>query len=176
MGMPAGSAAVIGRPLWFHSARDLARLIASGELSAREVVDAHIERIEAVNPKLNAVVVERFDGARREAAAVDKKRAARESLPPLAGVPVTVKECLDLAGTASTFGIATRANSIASFDEEHVARLRTAGAIVLGKTNDSQLLISIESDNPVYGRSNNPWNPERTCGGSSGGEGAIIAA
>jgi fatty acid amide hydrolase len=174
--MPAASAAAIDRPLWYHSAQELARLIASGEISAREVVDAHIERIEAINPKLNAVVVERFDAARREAAAVDGKRAVRDNLPPLAGVPITVKECLDLAGTPSTFGITSRANTIASADEQHVARLRAAGAIVLGKTNDSQLLITIESDNPVYGRSNNPWNPDRTCGGSSGGEGAIIAA
>ena len=176
IGMPAASAAAIDRPLWYHSAQELARLIASGEISAREVVDAHIERIEAINPKLNAVVVERFDAARREAASVDGKRAVRDKLPPLAGVPITVKECLDLAGTPSTFGITSRANTIASADEQHVARLRAAGAIVLGKTNDSQLLITIECDNPVYGRSNNPWNPDRTCGGSSGGEGAIIAA
>lgn len=162
--------------LWFHSARELARLIASGDLSAREVIDSHIGRIQAVNPKLNAVVVERFDAARREAAEVDAKRLSREKLPPLAGVPVTVKECLDLAGTPSTFGITTRANILASADEPHVARLRASGAIVVGKTNDSQLLITIESDNPVYGRTNNPWNLKRTCGGSSGGEGAIIAA
>ncbi len=173
--MPSAPA-VNNRPLWFRPAQELARLIASGELSAREVVDAHIGRIQAVNPKLNAVVVQRFDAARREATEVDAKRMAHEMLPSLAGVPVTIKECLDLAGTPSTFGITTRANVLASADEPHVARLRAAGAIVLGKTNDSQLLITIESDNPVYGRTNNPWNPDRTCGGSSGGEGAIIAA
>lgn len=170
------AATVSDQPLWFLSAQELARRIASGEQSAREIVEAHIERIETVNPKLNAVIVERFDAARREALAVDTKRAAGESLPPLAGVPVTVKECLDLAGTPSTFGITTRADTIAADDEEHVARLRAAGAIVLGKTNVSQLLITIESDNPLYGRTNNPWNLDRTCGGSSGGEGAIIAA
>lgn len=174
--MPAASADVTSEPqLCFLSARELARLISSGDLSAREVVDAHIDRIEAVNPKLNAVVVKRFDAARSEAAEVDAKRHSRETLPPLAGVPVTVKECLDLAGTPSTFGITTRSNIIAAADEPHIARLREAGAIVVGKTNDSQLLIRIESDNPVYGRTNNPWNLDRTCGGSSGGEGAVIA-
>src|SRR5690242_8532740 len=149
MVLPAESPATVDRPLWYRSARELARLIASAQISACEVVDAHIARIEAVNPKLNAVVVKRFDAARKEAVVVDQKRAARDSLPPLAGVPVTVKECLDLAGTPSTFGITARANTIASADEQHVARLRAAGAIVLGKTNDSQLLITIESDNPV---------------------------
>src|SRR5438105_5960323 len=159
------------RPLWRNSAREIARLIAVGEASAREVVDAHISRIQAVNPQLNALVVERFDAARKEAAEIDRKRATREPLPPLAGVPVSVKECLGLEGTPSTFGISGRERAVSSVDERHVARLRAAGAIVVGKTNDSQLLLYIESDNPVYGRSNNPWNLERTCGGSSGGEG-----
>jgi Asp-tRNA(Asn)/Glu-tRNA(Gln) amidotransferase A subunit family amidase len=162
------------------SATDLAGLIAGGEVSALEAVESHIERIERVNGKLNAVVVKRYDAAREEARAADRLRAeARSSnrpLPALLGVPVTLKECLDLTGTPSTFGLPSRATHRAQADEVHVARLRRAGAVVLGKTNVAQMLIFVEADNPVYGRSANPWNLQRSCGGSSGGEGAIIAA
>jgi len=158
------------------AARDLAQLIARGEASALDATDQYIARIEAVNPKLNAVVVKRYDQARAEARAVDAKRSRGESLGLLAGVPVTIKECIDVAGLPSTFGLGWRKDLRAATDESHVARLKAAGAIIVGKTNVAQLLAYIESDNPVYGRTNNPWNPERVCGGSSGGEGAIIAA
>jgi len=157
-------------------AAKLARLIASGEVSAAEAVEAHIARIEQVNSKLNAVVVERYAAARAEAQAADARRRKGEPLGPLHGVPITIKECLDLAGTPSTFGLQTQANNLAAEDDRYVARMRAAGAIVLGKTNVSQLLIFIESDNPVYGRTNNPWDATRSAGGSSGGQGAIIAA
>jgi fatty acid amide hydrolase len=157
------------------SATNLAQLIARGDFSALEVTEAAIARIEEVNPRLNAVVVKRYDQARADARAIDVRRARGEALPPLAGVPVTIKECLDLAGTPSTFGLQWRAAIKAEHDETHVARLRAAGAVVLGKTNVAQLLAFIETDNAVYGRTNNPWNAERTCGGSSGGEAAIIA-
>jgi fatty acid amide hydrolase len=158
------------------SASELAGLIARGAITAREAVEAYIARVEQVNGALNAVVVKRYDEARAEADAIDLRRARGETLPPLAGVPITVKECLDLAGTAATFGlpgwIATRAKA----DDPYVGRLRAAGAIVIAKTNVAQLLIYAESDNPVYGRTNNPWNLERSSGGSSGGEGAILGA
>jgi fatty acid amide hydrolase len=157
-------------------AAQLAALIARGDISAVEAVEAHIERIERVNPALNAVVVKRYDAARAEARAADQRRARGESLGPLHGVPMTVKECLDLKGTPSTFGLPSRAGVLARQDDTYVARMRAAGAIVLGKTNVAQLLFYIESDNPLYGRTNNPWNLNRTSGGSSGGEGAIIAA
>jgi fatty acid amide hydrolase len=158
------------------SAVEMARLVAAGKASALELTEAHIARIEAVNPRLNAVVVKRYDAARGEARAIDRKRAKGEPLPPLAGVPVTIKECLDLEATPSTFGLPSRANARPEHDDMHVARLREAGAVVLGKTNVAQILMFVETDNPLYGRTNNPWNVERTCGGSSGGEGAIIAA
>lgn len=158
------------------SATDLARRIAGGEVSSHEVVKAHIERIEAVNGALNAVVVPRFEQALREAREADVKRLRGEHLPPLHGVPVTIKECLDLTGTPSTFGLPSRASHRAAQDNSHVAQLRSKGAIILGKTNVAQCLLYYESDNPVYGRSNNPWDKTRTPGGSSGGEGAIIAA
>jgi fatty acid amide hydrolase len=157
------------------SATALTEHIASGDITAREVVEAHIERIEEVNPRLNAVVVKRYDAARAEAAEADRQRRAGRPVGLLHGLPVTVKECLDLEGTASTFGIPSRAGHRAESDELHVSRLRQAGAIVLGKTNVAQLLFYYESDNPLYGRSLNPWNVARTPGGSSGGEAAIIA-
>ena len=94
----------------------------------------------------------------------------------LHGVPVTVKECFDVTGTPSTVGLSTRSGHRAASDAPVVARLRQAGAIILGKTNVSQLLMFVEADNPVYGRTNNPWNADRSAGGSSGGEGAIVAA
>jgi fatty acid amide hydrolase len=157
-------------------AAELAGLIARGEVSSLDTVEAHIQRIERVNPQLNAVVVERYESARAEARAADRRRAAGEALGPLHGVPITVKECLELEGTPATFGLPSRAHTLAQTDDAYVARARAAGAIVLGKTNVAQLLFHVECENPLYGRTNNPWNLERTSGGSSGGEGAIIAA
>lgn len=158
------------------SAKELAAMIARGELSAVEAVEAAVERIEQVNPALNAVVIPRYDEARAEARAADERRARGEPLGPLHGVPITVKESLDVAGTPSTFGLPSRARVVAERDDTYVARLRAAGAIVVGKTNVPQLLIYNETDNPLYGRSNNPWKLDRTPGGSSGGEAAILAA
>jgi len=157
-------------------AGELAALIANGDLTSSEVVEAHIARIEEVNPRLNAVGWKRYDAGRAEAREADARRAAGAKLGPLHGVPVTIKESIDVAGSPATFGITGRAGSRAERDEVHVARLREAGAIVLGKTNVAQLLMYYESDNPLYGRTNNPWNLERAPGGSSGGEAAIIAA
>lgn len=155
---------------------DLAARIARGEVAAVDAVEACIARIEQVNPALNAVVVKRYDAARAEARAADERRARGEPLPPLHGVPITVKESLDVAGLPSTFGIQALAQNIAADDNRYVTRMRQAGAIVLGKTNVAQALLYPESDNPVYGRTSNPWNAARTSGGSSGGESAIIAA
>src|ERR1700760_3345284 len=104
------------------SAIEMARQVASGDISAHELVEAHIAQIEAVNPKLNAVVVKRYGAAGAEARNIDRRRVAGEALPPLAGVPVTIKECLDLKGTASTFGLQSRRDAIAASDEAHVAR------------------------------------------------------
>jgi fatty acid amide hydrolase len=153
---------------------ELARAIEGGRCSAREVVEAHIERIEKVNPALNAVVVTRFDAARAEADRADAVHRSGSTAGPLHGVPITIKEHFALAGTPATLGVPGARND--DHDGPLVARLRAAGAIVLGKTNVPQLLYYNETDNPVYGRTNNPWNRERSCGGSSGGEAAIIAA
>lgn len=156
------------------SASQIATAIAAGDLTATEAVEAHIARIEQVNPRLNAMVLPLFDDARTRARQADRTPASERG--PLHGVPVTVKECFDIEGTPSTVGLTSRAAHRATADAPLVARLRQAGAIILGKTNVSQLLMYVESDNPVYGRTNNPWDPERSPGGSSGGEAAIIAA
>ena len=157
------------------SASRLARLIATRTISAREVVEAHIQRIEAVQPWLNAVVVPLFDQARRAADSADAAIGAGRELGPLHGVPITIKEHMAVAGTVATLGTVSRRGVRADADGPLVARLERAGAIVLGKTNVAQLLAYPEADNPLYGRTNNPWSRERTPGGSSGGEAAIIA-
>lgn len=157
-------------------AAELARSIASGERSARDVLETFIARIERANPRINALVVPLFDSARRAAAEADGRRERGEPLGPLGGVPVSIKECFDIAGTPTTAGIPQYATHRADADALLVRRLKDAGAIVLGKTNVPELLIYLEADNPVYGRTNNPWDLERTSGGSSGGEGALIAA
>jgi fatty acid amide hydrolase len=164
------------RSLADMSAREIVDAIAAGRLSSAEAVEHFVARLRAVNGKLNAVTADLSDSARKAAAAVDAARARGEKLPPLAGLPVTIKECFDLAGTASTFGLSTRRDEIETTDDPYVAAWRAAGAIPIAKTNLSQLMIFTESDNPLYGRSNNPWDLERSCGGSSGGEAAVIAA
>lgn len=158
------------------SATELVACISRGEVSCEAAVNAHIGRIERENPALNAVVVERYEAAREEARAADRARAAGKKLGELHGLPVTVKECLDVTGCPTTCGIESRMSPVAERDDDVVAKWRQAGAIVVGKTNVAQLLLFTESDNPVYGRSNNPWNLERSPGGSSGGQAAIIAA
>lgn len=158
------------------TATELAAQIAAGRLSARQVVAAHIEQIEAVNGALNAVVVPLFDEALAAARAADEAQAAGRPLGPLHGVPVTIKECYHVAGTPSSIGVPQLSSWRAPADSPLVRQFRTSGAIVLGKTNVPQLMLLHEVDNPVYGRTNNPWNLERGPGGSSGGEAAIIAA
>ncbi|MEX0937543.1 MAG: amidase family protein [Pirellulales bacterium] len=163
-------------PLIAKSGTELAGLIASGDVSSEEVVAAHIARIEQVNPALNAVVVPLFDSARRQAAEADQRRRRGEPLGALHGVPVTVKECFNVAGTDATLGVKRLVGRPSPHDGPLARRLRAAGAIILGKTNVPQLMLLHETDNPVYGRTNNPWDASRGPGGSSGGEAAIIAA
>lgn len=162
--------------LWELTAHEWIDRLARREVSVRESVDAQIARIEAVNPAINALVVPCFEQARREADALDAKRARGESAGPLQGLPISIKECLAVAGTAATGGLVPRKALIDDTDDPHVARLRDAGGIVLGKTNVPQLMAFVETENPVYGLTRNPWHPERACGGSTGGEGALIAA
>ena len=161
-----------------RSASSLAADIAAGALSSEEVVEAHIERIVAVNDQINAVVQTRFDEARQEARAADARLAEQgaDGLPPLHGVPCTIKECFAFAGHQQTSGLVSRIGVRATEDATCVRRLRRAGAIPLGLTNLSELCMWLESSNKVYGRTSNPYDLRCIVGGSSGGEGAIIAA
>jgi len=154
----------------------LAAMIRRREISSREAVDAHIEQIEDMNPALNAVVCRRFVEAREEADAADAKVARGEALPPFHGVPCTIKECFALTGMPQTAGLVANRDHFPDTDAVAVARLRAAGAIPMGVTNVSELCMWMESNNRVYGRTNNPYDLRRIVGGSSGGEGAIIAA
>ena len=157
------------------SASELAHAIQRKELSSLEVVDAHIDQVRRVNPKLNAVVANRFDAARREAKKADARVGSGDPLP-LLGVPFTVKECFEVQGMPNTAGVVARRGVFAKRDATAVARLRAAGAIPIGVTNTSELCLWIEAENRLYGRTSNPYDPSRTAGGSSGGEGAIIGA
>ncbi len=163
-------------PLVGLSAVELARRFRDGLNSAEEIVAAHIVRIEAVDPRLNAVVVRCFEHARATARGQDERRRRGESLGPLAGVPMTIKECFDVAALPTTMGLNSWRDRIAKVDSPLVARLRAAGAIILGKTNVPQLMLMHETDNPLYGRTRHPLSANRSPGGSSGGEAAIIAA
>ncbi len=155
------------------TATALARLIARREVSAREVAEAHLRRIEAVDPRINAVVA--LD-AERALAAADAADEAAVPAGPLHGVPFTVKDNLAAAGLEMTIGAPERAGVVPAADATAVARMRAAGAILLGKTNCPEYGGGIETDNPVHGRTSNPYDHARTPGGSSGGEAAIIAA
>ncbi|MCU0878745.1 MAG: amidase [Pirellulaceae bacterium] len=155
-------------------AAEIARRIAAREVSSREVLADYIARIEAVNPQLNALVLPRLDEARAEAAAADERQARGAPLGPLHGVPLTIKACFITTEQPATIG--NRLIPPGERDALLVARLRRAGAILLGKTNLPQMMIWHECDNPVFGRSNNPWDEARTPGGSTGGEAALLAA
>jgi fatty acid amide hydrolase 2 len=165
-------------PLTQRSASELARAIRAGEVSSREVVEAHIETCEAFQPRTGAIAVERFAAARDEADAADARIAAGAAgeLPPLLGVPCTIKESFALQGMPNSAGLLARREHRAPSTAPTVQRLLDAGAIPLGLTNISELTLWIESDNRVYGRSSTPYDPTRAAGGSSGGEGAVIGS
>ena len=162
--------------LIYASAVTIARNIRDKSVSAAEVVDAHLKRIDEVNPALNAVVQTASDRARAEAREADEALARGEIKGPLHGVPMTIKDSLDSEGVISTGGTKGRASFVPDRDSTVVARLRSAGAILLGKTNTPELTLAGETDNLVYGPTNNPYDLTRTPGGSSGGAGAIIAS
>lgn len=157
-------------------AAQIAQRIRDGQISSVEAVEEHIRRAERVEPQVNAIAVRRFEEAIDEAKHADALRASGASLGPLHGVPITIKECFDLEGTASTAGVQALSARIATVDAPTVSRLRRAGAIVLGKTNLSQLIWFNDSDNPLFGRTNNPWDISRGPGGSSGGPAAAVAS
>ncbi len=162
-------------PLYYCDATDLATLVRSKQVSPVEVTRAHLERIQWLNPRLNAVVTLNAS-AMQEARAAEAALMREESLGPLHGVPFTVKDSLDTAGMRTVRGSRLFSGHVPAVDASAVARMKAAGGIVLGKTNVPEFSFARESDNAVFGRTVNPWNPERTPGGSSGGEAAAIAA
>ncbi len=158
------------------SATALAAAIRTKQVSSREVVDAYLQRIKTVNPQLNAVVQLSAETARAQADQADAALARGKLLGPLHGVPMTIKDSLDTAGVISTGGTKGRAACVPTQDATVVARLHAAGAILLGKTNTPEFTLSFETNNLIYGRTSNPYDPSRTSGGSSGGAAAILAA
>jgi Asp-tRNA(Asn)/Glu-tRNA(Gln) amidotransferase A subunit family amidase len=150
-------------------------LIRSRVVSPVEVVEAHLRRVDDINPLLNAIVTLAPD-VLDQARIAEAHLTSGKEVGPLHGVPITVKDTIDTQGLRTTSGSVLRANHVPDRDATVVARLRAAGAIILGKTNTPEMAIPYESDNPVFGRTNNPHRFELTPGGSSGGEAAAIAA
>ena len=163
-------------PIWQWTAVQTAAAIRNGAISAEEAVKAHVERMHAVNPKLNAVVVDLSAEAIKAARAADRARAKGADLPPLHGVPITVKENVDYEGRPNPNGVPAQMGLIAPSDSPVVRNLKKAGAIVLGLTNTPEFSFRAFTDNPLHGLTLNPWDEAITCGGSSGGAGAAVAA
>ena len=165
--------------LVFMSLCEMAEAVRGGRISSAELVDAHIARIEQLNSKLNAYVHTDFDAARAQARVADTAVHNRDKsslLGPLHGVPMSMKSSIDVAGWRCECGSRLRRDYIAPADAPLVSRLRAAGAILLGNTNVPEFLMAWETDNALFGRTNSPWDLERTPGGSSGGEAAAIAS
>jgi fatty acid amide hydrolase len=162
--------------LWRLAATALSSMLSRGEVSARDVVRAHLDRIDEIDGRVRAFTEVLRRQAMADAEESDRRRAHGEARGPLEGVPVTVKECFDMAGRTTTLGIPSWRGRIARHDAAIVTALRDAGAVVLGRTNLSQTMLYAEARNPVFGRTANPWSLAHTPGGSSGGEGAAIAS
>jgi len=158
------------------SASRIASEIRSKSISPVEVARIHLERIERLNAKLNAFVDWQPERVLQQARAAERALMRGDQVGPLHGVPVSIKASIDVAGHRCEAGTRLRAGYVAAQDAPLVARLRAAGAVILGVTNTPELLMAWETDNLLYGRTNNPWDLSRTAGGSSGGESAAIAA
>ena len=158
------------------SAGALAQMISGKEISSLELTDHFIQRIEKLDDQINAVVTRDFESALAAADTADDLLARGGDIGPLHGVPITVKEALDVAGLATTWGLPFLRQNIANADAEVVRRLKSAGAIVMGKTNVPTALGDVQAFNEIHGVTNNPWDISRTSGGSSGGSAAALAA
>lgn len=161
--------------LVFSSTTDLAAAIAARKLSAVEALDAHLAQIDRHNEAVNAVVNLDREGARERAKKADAAQARGDALGPLHGVPFTLKDMHETAGMKTTVGFPPFADYVAKADSPVVARLKAAGGILTAKTNVAAMLADWQSDNPLFGRTSNPWNLTRTSGGSSGGAAAAVA-
>ena len=158
------------------TATEIARRVREKKISPVQVVDAHLAKIDRLNPKLNAFVHVDAERVRREGHIAESAAMHGASLGPLHGVPVSIKGSIDVAALKCEVGSRLRAAHVPEVDAPVVARLKQAGAIILGVTNTPEMLMAWETDNLLYGRTNNPWDVERTPGGSSGGEAAAIAS
>ena len=164
-----------GTELWGMGASELAAAIRDRRASCREAVQAHLDRIAAVNPAVNAVTAVLADQALQQAGEADRRLAAGDEVGPLHGVPFTVKENVDLAGSATTQAVAAMVGAVPREDAPHVAHLRAGGAIAIGRTNLPDFALRWHTDNAIHGPTRNPWEASVTAGGSSGGEGAALA-
>src|SRR5262245_505852 len=162
--------------LCFTPAVELARLLHSRELSARELLDAFLNRIHRINPQLNAIVTLAEERATAEAAAADEAAARGGSLGVLHGLPIAVKDLSDTAGIRTTYGSPLFAGHVPDADAPHVALLKAAGAVIIGKTNTPEFGAGSQTFNAVFGATRNPWDTRMTPGGSSGGAAAAVAA
>jgi amidase len=171
-----GSMTSLKDPIYFSSATALARAIRDKTVSCEELTRTFLKRIEEVNPKINAVVQLTAEQALESARKADKALHNGNDLGPLHGVPMTIKDSFDTAGVISTAGTLGRSNYIPEKDATIVKRLKNAGAILLGKTNTSELTLFGDTRNLVYGQTTNPYNPDHIPGGSSGGAAAIVSA
>lgn len=162
--------------LAFRTASDLAAAIRRREISSREVLDHYLARIDRLNARLRAIVTLEAEGARSRADAADAAVARGESIGPLHGVPITIKDSLETEGMLTTAGSREYARHVPATDAPAVARLRAAGAIVFGKTNLPSLAMDVQSANALFGTTTNPWDETRSPGGSSGGSAAAVAA
>ena len=160
----------------FGTIAEIAAGVREKRVSPVEVVEAHLERVAATQPKLNAFVHLDAEGARKKAQAVEAAVMRGDRVGPLHGVPLTIKSCIDAAGWPTPAGSLMRKAYVPLMDAPLVARLRAAGAILLGNTNTPEYLMAYETDNSLSGKTSNPWNLERSSGGSSGGEAAAIAS
>jgi amidase len=165
----------MSQPLWQLSAVEIAAGIRSRRYSCSEVMASVVERIRKLNPKLNAIVVDLTDHALAQAAAADQKSHTLAGQGPLFGVPVTIKVNIDQQGQATTNGLLAFANLIAPDDAPLVRNLRNAGAIIVGRTNTPEVSMRLTTVNPLHGRTFNPWHPDASPGGSSGGAGVAAA-
>ncbi len=159
----------------FSTATEMLSALQNKEISAVELLDMHLAQIAQLNPQLNGIVTPNYEGARETAVSADSRRAKGEEAP-LLGLPIVVKDCLYMAGLPTTGGLVERAEMIDEQDSRNVASLRQAGAVIMGKTNIPPYAADWQADNPVFGRSNNPWDVTRTPGGSTGGGAATVAA
>lgn len=173
---PEGASAESGRPWVFMSATEMAESVRNKSISSVDLVRAHLNQIHRYNPKLNAIITIDEGAALEQARKADASLASGEIWGPLHGVPVTIKDHFAVKGMRTTNAFPPLADQVTDFDATVVQRLRDAGAIILGRTNMPVLAMDMQTNNPIFGRTNNPWDINRTTGGSTGGGAAAVAA